>query len=53
MSKAVQNFNEARAAGFSPIRAARWADYVARKESRGQQPIALWEAVMQVEEAKK
>jgi hypothetical protein len=48
----IEQFNAARQVGFSPARAARWAAYVQWKTRTGQEPIALWEAVVQVEAAR-
>ena len=48
----IDEFNRARAVGFSPARAARWAAYVAMKLARGEKPITLGQAVIQAEAAK-
>lgn len=38
-------YNEARTAGMTPTRAARWATYRQHKADRGEQPITLTQAV--------
>jgi hypothetical protein len=48
----VRDFDEARAAGFTPKRAARWAAYLRFKAERAEAPITLTEAVAQVAAAR-
>ena len=44
----ILEFNRARAAGLSPVRAARWVAYQRMKAAQGQARITLDEAVRQV-----
>lgn len=47
----ITRFDEARAAGMTAEQAARWVAYVDQKAAKGEEPIALWEAVAQLERA--
>ena len=48
-STQIDRFDEAREAGMTAVQAARWVAYLDRKAERGEEPIALWEAVAQVD----
>lgn len=47
----ITRFDEARAAGMTAEQAARWVAYVDQKTAKGEEPIALWEAVAQLARA--
>lgn len=49
--KIMDSISEAKAAGLSDESAIRWAFYLKMKESKGEKPIALSEAVRQKQEA--
>lgn len=47
----LARFDEARQAGMTAVQAARWVAYVEKKTAAGEDPIELWEAVLQLQAA--